>query len=71
VEEEVRPLRELAAALRPLAGTGVPGGRELARLRDLALAVLRTFAAVGPAGHPAPDPRPVPGTGRDGAFWKR
>jgi hypothetical protein len=60
VEAAVRPLRELAAALRPLARTGVPGGRELERLRDLALAVLRAFAAPGGQADP-----PAP------AFWKR
>jgi hypothetical protein len=48
--------------LRPLAGTGVPEGRELERLRDLALAVLRAFAA--PDGQAAPDPAAP-------AFWKR
>jgi Ca-activated chloride channel family protein len=70
VEEEVRPLRELAAALRPAALTGAAGGRELERLRDLALAVLRAFAApAGEAGHPAPTPAPRPG--RDPAFWRR
>jgi Ca-activated chloride channel family protein len=62
VDAEVRPLRELAAALRPLTGTRAPDGRELERLRDLALAVLRAFAAPdGQAGPPAPPP----------AFWKR
>jgi hypothetical protein len=72
VEEAVRPLRELAAELRPLARTGVPGGRELERLRDLALAVLRAFAAPdGQAGHPGPAPGPAPGPGRDPAFWRR
>jgi Ca-activated chloride channel homolog len=65
VEAEVRPLRDLAGELVRLTRPVVPEGQELERLRDLALAVLRGFAA--------PDPRPGPGTGkgRDAAFWKR
>jgi hypothetical protein len=64
VEEEVRPLRDLARELVLLTRPGVPGGRELERLRDLALAVLRAFATANP-------PTPTPGPGRDPAFWKR
>jgi Ca-activated chloride channel homolog len=67
VDDEVRPLRELAAALRPLAGTAVPEGRELERLRDLALAVLRAFAA--PDGRAGPDPAAPDPAGP--SFWKR
>jgi Ca-activated chloride channel family protein len=51
VEEEVRPLRELVAQLArrlgPVVGVRMPGRPELERLRDLALAVLRAFAASG------------------------
>jgi hypothetical protein len=72
VEEEVRPLRELAAELArrlgPVVGVRMPGRAELARLRDLALAVLRAFAAAGgrdpggPAGPGGPAPWvPAPG----------
>jgi Ca-activated chloride channel family protein len=64
VEEEVRPLRDLARELVLLTRPGVPGGRELERLRDLALAVLRAFATANP-------PTPTRGPGRDPAFWKR
>jgi Ca-activated chloride channel homolog len=72
VEEEVRPLRELVAELGrrlgPVGGVRLPGRSELERLRDLALAVLRAFAASGgrdpggPAGPRIPAPwAPVPG----------
>jgi hypothetical protein len=66
MEAEVRPLRELAGELVLLTRPVVPEGRELERLRDLALAVLRAFAAA--AGGPG---RPGAGRGRDPAFWKR
>ena len=77
VEEEVRPLRELAAELAPLGRADVPGGREpgepeLERLRERALAVLRAFASAdGRAGSPTPAPRPASGPDRDPAFWRR
>jgi hypothetical protein len=64
VEEEVRPLRELAHAL--VSGEGVvPGRAGLERLRERALAVLRAFAA------PAPPAAPAPGQPRDPGFWRR
>ena len=65
VEEEVRPLRELAHALGSGGGPAVPGRAGLERLRERALAVLRAFAAVDPAA-PAPGPQP-----RDPGFWRR
>jgi hypothetical protein len=53
-----------------LRGAGVPGVRELERLRERALAVLRAFAA--PGGEPGRQ-APAPGSGRrrDPEFWKR
>jgi hypothetical protein len=76
VEEEVRPLRELAAELGRRLGPGVgvsmAGRPELERLRDLALAVLRAFATAQAPTAPtvppavtaeppsAPTVRPVP-----------
>jgi Ca-activated chloride channel homolog len=73
VEEEVRPLRELAAELGRRLGAGVPRPAELERLRDLVLAVLRAFAAPGNRGHGGPaGPAPwvrgpgVPGPGVPG-----
>ncbi|HEX3212525.1 MAG TPA: VWA domain-containing protein, partial [Actinomycetota bacterium] len=66
VEEEVRPLRELAHALGSGGGPVVPGRAGLERLRERALAVLRAFAA------PAPPPAaPAPGQSRDPGFWRR
>ncbi|MDP9208211.1 MAG: hypothetical protein M3O65_06870, partial [Actinomycetota bacterium] len=66
VEEEVRPLRELAHALGSGGGPAVPGQAGLERLRERALAVLRAFAA------PAPPPAaPAPGQPRDPGFWRR
>jgi hypothetical protein len=57
VEEEVGPLRDLAARLVPLSRPVTPAGVELERLRERALAVLRAFAAGGRPGGPE--------------FWKR
>jgi Ca-activated chloride channel homolog len=73
VEEELRSLRDLAAELA-LPTRPVAEGPELERLRDLALAVLRAFAA--PAGQAGDqDPAPTTGTGRgrrrDPGFWRR
>ncbi|HEX7149401.1 MAG TPA: hypothetical protein VF512_17970, partial [Actinomycetota bacterium] len=65
VEEEVRPLRELAHALGSGGGPAVPGRAGLERLRERALAVLRAFAA------PAPPAAPAPGQPRDSGFWRR
>jgi Ca-activated chloride channel homolog len=65
VEEEVRPLRELAHALGPGEGPVVPGRAGLERLRERALAVLRAFAAQ------APPTAPAPGQPRDPGFWRR
>jgi hypothetical protein len=72
VEEAMGPLRELAVALLPLARPGVPERGELEQLRDLALAVLRAFAAPdGQAGHRDPLPPTGGGRTRDQGFWKR
>jgi len=75
VEEEVRPLRDLAAELVSLAAPVVPDGTRLERLRERALAVLRAFAAPGPAPAPSrsPDPAqpPDPRRQRDPGFWRR
>ena len=60
VEEEVGPLRDLAARLAPLSRPVVPAGAELERLRERALAVLRAFAA-GQGSRPDRGPE----------FWKR
>ena len=64
VEEEVRPLRELAHALGSGGEPVVPGRAGLERLRERALAVLRAFAAPPPAA-------PAPGQSRDPGFWRR
>jgi len=75
VEEEVRPLRDLAAELASLAAPVVPDGTGLERLRERALAVLRAFAAPGAApapGRPAePTQPPDPGRRGDPGFWRR
>ncbi|HET9556941.1 MAG TPA: hypothetical protein VFS70_07365, partial [Actinomycetota bacterium] len=71
VEEEVGPLRDLAARLAPLGRPVVPPGVELERLRERALAVLRAFAAGGQPGQPAPEPGPGSSGDRDPEFWKR
>ena len=69
VEEEVRPLRDLASRARPRwRRRRVPIGTRLERLRERALAVLRAFAAPGAA--PAPSRPPDPGR-RDPGFWRR
>ena len=70
VKEEVRPLRELVAELGRrlglVGGVRMPGLPELERLRELALAVLRAFAApgdLGPGGPAGPGPWvPDPGS---------
>ena len=71
VEEEVGPLRELAAGLVLLRRPVTPPGPELERLRERALAVLRAFAAGGQPGPPAPEPAPGSSGDRDPEFWKR
>ena len=76
VEEEVAPLRDLAARLAPLSRPAVLPLAELQRLRERTLAVLRAFAAGGrPGGDPAPEPAQEPGQGagrdRGAEFWKR
>jgi hypothetical protein len=63
LEEEVRPLRELAAELASLAAPAVPHGPGLERLRERALAVLRAFAAPGATTDP--------GRRGDPEFWRR
>jgi Ca-activated chloride channel homolog len=73
VEEEIQPLRDLAAELVPVRGPLVPGRAELERLRERALAVLRAFASPAPPAAPAPGPAQPPGPGepRDPGFWRR
>jgi Ca-activated chloride channel family protein len=81
VEEELRPLRELAAELDRVAASGGSERVELERVRERALAVLRAFATQeAPGGPPAPGgPRggeAGPGAagvvrGRERGFWKR
>jgi Ca-activated chloride channel family protein len=75
VEEEVRPLRDLASELASLAAPAVPDGARLERLRERALAVLRAFAAPGAARAPSrsPDPTEPPDRRRqrDTGFWRR
>ena len=70
VEEEVWPLRDLAAELARVATTTGAGPVELERVRRRALAVLRAFATHhtpgGPGGPMAGMRRP-----RDPDFWKR
>ena len=71
-EQELTPLRELAAELDRRSGSQEPDQAELERLRERALAVLRAFAA--PAGEPgdqAPAPPPAPARRRDPGFWRR
>jgi hypothetical protein len=76
VEEEVRPLRDLAAELASLAGpVAAADAVGLERLRERALAVLRAFAAPGAAPAPSrsPDPTQPPDRRRqrDTGFWRR
>jgi hypothetical protein len=78
LEEEVRPLRDLAAGLARVAAPGEAGGVELEGVREWALAVLRAFAAQGAPKAPgggrgweAPPRVPGVGPGRDPGFWKR
>jgi hypothetical protein len=75
VEEEVRPLRDLASELASLPAPAVPDGARLERLRERALAVLRAFAAPGAAPAPSrsPDPTQPPDRRRqrDTGFWRR
>ena len=69
-EEEVRPLRDLAAELALLVVPAVPDGTGLERLRERALAVLRAFAAPEPTQPPDPTQPLDPGR-RDPGFWRR
>jgi hypothetical protein len=70
-EQELAPLRELAAELDRRAGSQEPDQGELERLRERALAVLRAFAALaGEPGDQAPAP-PLPARRRDPGFWRR
>ena len=72
VEEEVGPLRDLAARLAPLSRPVAPAEVELRRLRERALAVLGAFAAGGePAPEPAKGPDQGPDRNRGPEFWKR
>jgi hypothetical protein len=72
VEEEVRPLRELAAGLGRVAVSGGVGPVELERVRERVLAVLRAFATQGgpdvPGGRQGWEASPG---ARDPGFWKR
>jgi Ca-activated chloride channel family protein len=69
VEEELRPLRELAAELVLLTRPTVHDPSELARVRDRALAVLRAFA--GSPGDQALGQPPGPAPRPSRSFWKR
>jgi hypothetical protein len=83
VEEELRPLRELAAQLARVPALGGSGRVELERVRERALAVLRAFAAQEASYTPGPPVPPgAPGgeasprtprldQPRDPDFWKR
>jgi Ca-activated chloride channel family protein len=78
VEEEVRPLRELVAELGRVAAPGGSDARELERVREWALAVLRAFAAAadGRGGAQGGEPPSRPAVrerepGRDPGFWRR
>jgi Ca-activated chloride channel family protein len=78
VEEEARPLRELVAELGRVAARGGSDARELERVREWALAVLRAFAAVddGRGGAQGGEPPSRPALrerkpGRDPGFWRR
>ena len=71
-EPEVAPLRGLAAELDRQAGAAADE-RELERLRERALAVLRAFAAGAGAPAPARGPAPAPPSApsRSTDFWRR
>jgi Ca-activated chloride channel homolog len=83
IEEELRPLRELAAQLARVDAFGGSGRVELERVRERALAVLRAFAAQEASYAPgSPVPPGAPGgeasprtprldQPRDPDFWKR
>jgi hypothetical protein len=74
VDEEVRPLRELVVELGRVAASASSGERELERVREMALAVLRAFAAPGGRGDgQGAEPMPPSGRerGRDLGFWRR
>ena len=73
IEEELRPLRELAAELARVASPG-SGGVGLEPVRRRTLAVLRAFAAQGTPDAPGgASGSPAAGVvrGRDQGFWKR
>ena len=85
VEEEVWPLRDLAAELSRATASVGAGPVELERVRQRALAMLRAFAthhtpgapavpdASGPGATPGIPGGPTAGLGRprDPDFWKR
>ncbi|MFL6103359.1 MAG: VIT domain-containing protein [Actinomycetes bacterium] len=77
VEEELRPLRELAAELRRVTAPEGSKPPALERVREWALAVLRAFAAAdgrGGAQGGQPPSRPAVRErepGRDPGFWRR
>jgi Ca-activated chloride channel family protein len=71
VEEEVRPLRDLAAGLARVAGPGGSRGAELERVRERALAVLWAFATQGAPNAPGGRQGWEAPPGRDPGFWKR
>lgn len=77
VEEELRPLRELAAELRRVTAPEGSKPPALERVREWALAVLRAFAAAdGRGGAQGGEPPSRPAVrerepGRDPGFWRR
>jgi Ca-activated chloride channel family protein len=77
VEEELRPLRELAAELRRVTAPEGSKPPALERVREWALAVLRAFAAAdGRGGAKGGEPPSRPAVrerepGRDPGFWRR
>jgi Ca-activated chloride channel family protein len=71
VEEEVRPLRDLAAGLARVAAPGGSGEVELERVRERALAVLWAFATQGAPNAPEGRQGWEAPPGRDPGFWKR
>ena len=72
-EQELAPLRELAAELARRSGSQEPDQAALERLRERALAVLRAFAAPagGPGDQATAPPPPAPARPRDPGFWRR